>query len=88
MFIEYSYSCIKLHQTFLMKKFSLLILLFIIISSCSKDERQKFKFQGESLRMALDNEPSTYIPRAVMGYYSATVLNQIAEEYEAQYKTN
>ncbi len=38
--------------------------------------------------MALDNEPSTYIPRAVMGYYSATVLNQIAEEYEAQYKTN
>ncbi|MEJ6776361.1 MAG: hypothetical protein QNK85_03435 [Crocinitomicaceae bacterium] len=71
-----------------MKKFSLLILLFIIISSCSKDERQKFKFQGESLRMALDNEPSTYIPRAVMGYYSATVLNQIAEEYEAQYKTN
>ena len=62
-----------------MKKFSLLILLFIIIYSCSKDEKQKFKFQGGSLRMALDNEPSTYLPRAVMDYYSATVLNQITE---------
>ena len=29
--------------------------------------------------MALDNEPSTYVPRKVMDYYSATVLNQISE---------
>jgi ABC-type oligopeptide transport system substrate-binding subunit len=62
-----------------MKKFSLLILLFIVISSCSKDEKQQFEYSGGSLRMALDNEPSTYIPRAVMDYYSATVLNQITE---------
>ena len=29
--------------------------------------------------MALDHEPSTFIPRTVMDYYSATVLNQITE---------
>ena len=29
--------------------------------------------------MALDNEPTTYIPRKVMDYYSAAVLSQITE---------
>lgn len=29
--------------------------------------------------MALDNEPSTYIPRKITDYYSATVVTQIAE---------
>lgn len=62
-----------------MKKLSLIILLFIVASSCSTEESKQFEYSGGSLRMALDNEPSTYIPRAVMDYYSATVLTQITE---------
>ena len=29
--------------------------------------------------MALENKPTTYIPRFIADYYSATVLNQIGE---------
>ncbi|MCH2229681.1 MAG: peptide ABC transporter substrate-binding protein [Crocinitomicaceae bacterium] len=62
-----------------MKKISLILLLFILISSCSENEIQQFEHSGGSLHMALDNEPSTYVPRTVMDYYSATVLSQITE---------
>lgn len=51
----------------------------IVLSSCSDDERKQFEFSGGSLTMALENEPSTYIPRDIRDYYSATVLNQIGE---------
>ncbi|MGB0914500.1 MAG: ABC transporter substrate-binding protein [Crocinitomicaceae bacterium] len=62
-----------------MKNISLILLLFILASSCSEKESQQFEFSGGSMHMALDNEPSTYVPRTVMDYYSATVLTQITE---------
>jgi ABC-type transport system substrate-binding protein len=66
----------KAHIGLLLILFSL-PLLFIL--SCSKDSKPQFEHAGGTIRMALDNEPSTYDPRNVLDYYSATVLYQIAE---------
>ncbi|MDC1195809.1 peptide ABC transporter substrate-binding protein [Crocinitomicaceae bacterium] len=62
-----------------MKCILLFSLLLVIISSCSKPEKKQFKHAGGKITMALDNEPTTYIPRKVMDYYSAAVLSQITE---------
>ena len=62
-----------------MKSLGLSLLLLVILSACSNDEKKQFEFSGGSLSMALEIEPSTYIPRNVQDYYSATVLNQISE---------
>lgn len=62
-----------------MKQFILISLLLVIVSSCSEPEKKQFEFAGGKITMALDNEPSTYIPRKVMDFYSATVLSQITE---------
>ncbi|NRA13380.1 MAG: peptide ABC transporter substrate-binding protein [Crocinitomicaceae bacterium] len=62
-----------------MNRILLFSLLLVIVSSCSEPEKKQFKYAGGKITMALDNEPSTYIPRKVMDYYSATVLSQITE---------
>ena len=62
-----------------MKILGLSLLLLLIATSCSTEEKKQFEFGGGALTMALENEPSTYIPRFVRDYYSATVLNQITE---------
>jgi len=62
-----------------MNRILLFSLLLLIISSCSEPETKQFEYAGGKITMALDNEPSTYIPRKVMDYYSATVLSQITE---------
>ena len=62
-----------------MKCILLFSLLLVIISSCSEPEKKQFKHAGGKITMALDNEPTTYIPRKVMDYYSAAVLSQITE---------
>ncbi len=62
-----------------MKILGLSLLLLFILGSCAEEERKQFEYSGGSLTLALENEPSTYIPRFVRDYYSATVLNQIAE---------
>lgn len=62
-----------------MKQYFLILLLLVIISSCSEPEKKQFEFAGGKITMALDNEPTTLIPRKVMDYYSATVLSQITE---------
>lgn len=62
-----------------MKILGLSLLLLFVISSCRTEEKKQFEFSGGTLTMALENEPSTYIPRFVRDYYSATVLNQITE---------
>ena len=62
-----------------MIRFTLISLLLVFISSCSEPERKQFEHAGGKITMALDNEPSTYIPRKVMDYYSATVLSQVTE---------
>lgn len=52
---------------------------FLLLESCSDEKRQQFEHAGGTVRMVLDNEPSTYDPREVLDYYSATVLYQISE---------
>ena len=60
-------------------KLTLLILLFLTLLSCSNENKQQFEFSGGGLTMALDNEPTSFIPRKVIDYYSATVLYQTTE---------
>ena len=55
------------------------LIIVLILSSCSSPERQQFEHSGGTLTMALDNEPSTYVPRFISDYYSATIINQIGE---------
>ncbi len=62
-----------------MKQLFAIFTLLILITSCSEDEVKQFEFSGGTVTMALDNEPSTYIPRKVLDYYSSTVLTQITE---------
>ena len=62
-----------------MKNIFQITILFILISSCSGNDKQQFEHSGGTLRMAIDNPPTTFIPRNVQDYYSATVLNQIGE---------
>ncbi len=59
-------------------KFTFLIFSFLFLFSCTKNQQQ-FEYSGGSITMALDNEPTTYLPRKVLDYYSATVLYQISE---------
>lgn len=55
------------------------LLLLALLVACSEPERKQFEYSGGTLTMALDNEPSTYIPRYIADYYSATIINQIEE---------
>lgn len=56
------------------------ILLFALIaSSCTSENGKQFEYSGGTFSMALDNAPSTHIPRNVTDYYSSTVLMQINE---------
>ena len=57
----------------------LLVITIYFLQGCSGNNRQQFEFAGGAAHMALDNEPSTYNPREVLDYYSATVLYQISE---------
>lgn len=61
-----------------MKNLPLLFLIFILAACSGKDVKQ-FEHAGGTITMALDNSPSTYIPRLAGDYYSATVLYQITE---------
>ena len=62
-----------------MKRLLLFFLLSIIVFSCSEEQKKQFEHAGGKLTMALENEPSTLIPRKVMDHYSSTVLTQINE---------
>jgi ABC-type oligopeptide transport system substrate-binding subunit len=46
---------------------------------CGDGEKKQFEFSGGSLKMAIEIEPATHVPRDVTDYYTATVLNQIVE---------
>ncbi len=59
--------------------FIILISVFFIFSCSQKEERQLFEYSGGALKLALENQPSTFIPRQVLDYYSAAILNQISE---------
>lgn len=62
-----------------MKNIFLLFVVFLLFVACSGNNKQQFEHSGGSLKMALNNQPATYVPRNVVDYYSATVLNQISE---------
>lgn len=62
-----------------MNRFSLIFLVFLTLIGCSEEEAKQFEYAGGKVTMALDNQPSTYMPQRVMDFYSATVLNQITE---------
>ena len=55
------------------------LFLLLITFACSEQQRQEFEHSGGSITMALDYEPTTFIPRNVLDYYSAKVLDQITE---------
>jgi len=63
----------------LLKRIPLILILALVVFSCSEEERKEFKYAGGKITMALDNQPSTYIPQQVGDFYSATVLSQITE---------
>jgi ABC-type transport system substrate-binding protein len=62
-----------------MMRFLSIIILWVSLLSCGSEEVKKFEHAGGKVTFALDNEPSTYIAREVMDYYSATVLSQVTE---------
>jgi len=54
------------------------VLLILVLTSCGSDKKQ-FEFAGGSFKMALDNTPSTFIPREVNDVYSFELLSQVME---------
>ncbi|MEJ6583057.1 MAG: peptide ABC transporter substrate-binding protein [Crocinitomicaceae bacterium] len=62
-----------------MKKIAFVLVVITLFTSCSKSERQEFEYSGGSITMALEYQMATNIPRDVLDYYSAKVLNQITE---------
>lgn len=62
-----------------MKRIAFVIVIIALFTSCSKSERQEFEHSGGSITMALEYEMTTNVPRNVLDYYSAKVLNQITE---------
>jgi ABC-type transport system substrate-binding protein len=58
----------------------LIILLLIAFSSCGDiSKKKKFKYAGGTFNFAINNAPSTLIPRYVTDLYSSTLLNQVYE---------
>jgi ABC-type oligopeptide transport system substrate-binding subunit len=62
-----------------MKKIWFFTILALLIYSCSGGSKKQFEFAGGSFSVAIENEPSTYVPSEVSDYYSATVLTQVME---------
>ena len=62
-----------------MRKIAFVLLMISLFTSCSKTERKEFEHSGGSVTMALEYEMATNVPRDVLDYYSAKVLNQITE---------
>lgn len=58
----------------------LIVLLLISLTSCGDiSKNKKFKYAGGTFNFAINNAPSTLIPRNVTDLYSSTLLNQIYE---------
>lgn len=63
----------------ILKNLLALCSLSLVLWSCGGKDNKQFEHAGGALRMAIEIEPSTHIPRDVSDYYTATVLNQIVE---------
>jgi oligopeptide transport system substrate-binding protein len=62
-----------------MRTLWIIITAIFLFNSCGKKEVKQFKFAGGSIKMAIDNEPSTYNSMEVSDYFSASVVSQIME---------
>ncbi|MFN5148109.1 MAG: ABC transporter substrate-binding protein [Flavobacteriia bacterium] len=62
-----------------MKTTGILLAFLFLTYSCSKESKKQFQHAGGTISMAIDNEPSTFIPRDVADFYTATVLTQVME---------
>ena len=49
------------------------------IFSCNSGKKPLLEYSGGSVKLALENEPATYISREVNDVYSANVLSQVVE---------
>ena len=62
-----------------MYKLVLFISLLFVLISCSDSSKSSFEFAGGTFKMALNNEPSTFVSREIRDVYSSSVLTQVME---------
>lgn len=62
-----------------MRSIFVVLILALFASSCETENVQQFEYSGGTFSLAIDNAPSTHIPRNVTDYYSSAVLMQINE---------
>lgn len=62
-----------------MKNSWLFSLFIILLVSCNNNKNPEFENAGGSIKLSLDNEPSSFISRDVNDVYSANVLMQVME---------
>lgn len=62
-----------------MIRYILLLTIVFIALSCDKEEVKQFEYAGGTVSLAIDNEPTTFLPRSSSDYYSAMVLSQMTE---------
>jgi len=55
------------------------VFICLIVTSCSSGDKQQFEFAGGTMRLCLDIDPSTYVPKDIKDTYSATVVSQVTE---------
>lgn len=63
----------------LIAKYIILFSGALLLTMCTLSKKQQFEHSGGTLTLAIENEPSTFIARNVIDYYSATILNQVLE---------
>ena len=55
------------------------VFLYLIVTSCSSGDKKQFEYAGGTMRMCLDIEPTSYVPKDIKDTYSATVMTQVVE---------
>jgi oligopeptide transport system substrate-binding protein len=62
-----------------MRLFWPLFVALLSLNSCENIDSKQFEFAGGTLRMAIDNDLSTYNSMEISDYFSATVVSQMME---------
>lgn len=64
-----------------MSIYNLVLVLFVSLFfvSCGNKNGSEFDYSGGTFTMAINSEPTTYIPRETRDVYSSTVLGQVME---------
>lgn len=58
---------------------AVLIIILFSFTMCTGNKRKQFEYAGGSLVLSLENEPSSFIARNIVDFYSATLVNQVLE---------